>query len=269
LTDRRLGVPLGAWSEDIPHDAWQYSSSTNVLIEPVSSGFLIHHPLFSAGCQTRLNARSYSLNGSFRETIPSDCQRATVQRSDNVFLSDGAAPSTVSTTPPPAPTLHHFLASFPADYQWIFRHVTSDDEGLLIADMLARGTCKALADGSYKDGLGTASVVIFSFDSPLRVRTDVTSPGWDLNQNAHRSELAGVYAAVQLVNAIAQYHHVSSGSVEFGCDCTNALSRSFSPDLQVNPTVPHFDLVYAIRRVLLVATLGPNNRKSLRIESMR
>jgi hypothetical protein len=72
-------------------------------------------------------------------------------------------------------------------------------------------------------------------------------PGDSGEMSAYNAKLAGIYLAIQLITKLCNYHNVSSGVVNFGCDGLSALQQSFSP---IPPTIdaPSYDILSAIHK---------------------
>jgi hypothetical protein len=180
-------------------------------------------------------------------SLPSDMSRAVVRRVHNYLQYDGTSEMVVFH--PATPTVHsltQFQQKLGCEYEWIFSRGQYTDDGWEVAESLQYGGCMAISDGSYKDGLGMASLVILGKTKRCRVRADVVSPGGPNGQNTFRSELAGLYATVIWVTSIAEYYGVSGGTIEFGCDCSSALWQCFIRLAPHKPTTPHNDLIQAI-----------------------
>ncbi len=60
-------------------------------------------------------------------------------------------------------------------------------------------------------------------------------PGYSKDQSSLRSELAGIYVIVILVNVICQEHQILEGEIEVGCDNIKALRRAINMDYLVSP----------------------------------
>ena len=80
-----------------------------------------------------------------------------------------------------------------------------------------------ISDGSFKDEYGTACWVIEGETSQGRIFGPCTTPGNVKDQSAYRSELAGLYGIVTMLEAICKYHAVTAGKAEISCDGIQAL----------------------------------------------
>ena len=51
-------------------------------------------------------------------------------------------------------------------------------------------------------------------------------PGMILDQSAYRSEIAGIYASVMVVEIIKEVMGLTKGGITIGCDRKNALEKT-------------------------------------------
>jgi hypothetical protein len=133
---------------------------------------------------------------------------------------------------------------------WAHEIQCSDEDALAIIQNIGTTGGLVVSDGSFKDLHGAASIVLEGVRYGTRVGTSVTVPGDPAVQCAYRSEAAGILAAIQLVNALAQYFGLSQGQCTLGCDGQSALNQCFfqSTGFQVN--IPHFDIISEARQEL-------------------
>jgi hypothetical protein len=78
-----------------------------------------------------------------------------------------------------------------------------------------------------QDNFGTAAWILEGKRSTLQISGRVTTPGQDITQSAYRSELAGILAAITVINALASFHNIHS-SITILCDCEKGLEKAFS-----------------------------------------
>jgi hypothetical protein len=108
------------------------------------------------------------------------------------------------------------------------------------------GILRAVSDGSFKEGHGTAAWMIVI--SPTCTIYGVTvAPGSVDDQSAYRSELTGIYGIAMTIRHLEKHYHYK-GEVTIGCDGLSALYKA-SHDIDFsNPNEPQFDLITAIRQ---------------------
>ena len=67
-------------------------------------------------------------------------------------------------------------------------------------------------------------------------------PGWESDQEAYRSEAAGLYAIVSMLEILCDHHTITSGHIEVGCDGESALNYSIDLTKWVDSGAAHYDL---------------------------
>ena len=119
-----------------------------------------------------------------------------------------------------------------------------------MAEAIENGTCVAVSDGSFKEEFGTAA---WSIQGPTEVHLLTGScivPGHAKDQSAYRSELAGLYAIIIMIESVCEVFEIKKGVVEIGCDGISALKQGIVDSDVTNPHQPQFDLIAAIRSAL-------------------
>ena len=114
----------------------------------------------------------------------------------------------------------------PSGSKWAVENAVFTDDGTIIAEAIRLGTCIAISDGSFKDGIGTASWVLEGSSSEGRIIGQCMSPGQVREQGSYRSELAGQYALATMVNLLCSFFDITSGQVVIACDGLSALTNS-------------------------------------------
>jgi hypothetical protein len=74
-------------------------------------------------------------------------------------------------------------------------------------------------------------------------------PGNLTDQGSYRSELAGLFGQIIMVNTLCDIHGIKDGSIECGCDGLGALSQVFNDD-EASVEGSQFDLLSATRAAL-------------------
>jgi hypothetical protein len=85
-------------------------------------------------------------------------------------------------------------------------------------------------------------------------------PGHSDSQGSYRSELAGLYGIVTLVNVICALHKIQHGSIKCGCDGKNVLDKLSNPEEDANLAGQQFNLLSATKSVLLTSPIKWNFR---------
>ena len=187
------------------------------------------------------------------EEVPTRCRRATVRRIENGDLQllsySGNEPRTINNAPL-YQTLSRRIRESPAAIKWAIGNYAVADGGEEIANAIKQGSAIAVCDGSFKDAFGTVAYMIESDTSMNRLVAVLVAPGEAKVQSSFRSELAGLYGVVVMVNTICEQFGVTEGSIEVGCDCEKVLSQLFDEQLRYVPSTQQsdFDLRLAIRQ---------------------
>jgi hypothetical protein len=80
-----------------------------------------------------------------------------------------------------------------------------------VAPAIRDGTAIAISDGSFKDGFGTSALVIEASDSTDNIIAVNVVPGNLADQGSYRSELAGIFGQITLVNTLCNVHGITQG----------------------------------------------------------
>ena len=86
--------------------------------------------------------------------------------------------------------------------RWAIKDVRMTQHINEIIDDITNGTAVGVSDGSFKDEFGTASWVIENFSGSQMIMGNVLVPGFQSNQSAYRSEIAGIYGLVMVTEEI-------------------------------------------------------------------
>jgi hypothetical protein len=97
-----------------------------------------------------------------------------------------------------------------------------------------------VSDGSYKDGVGTAAVIMEGADETSRLIFQATAPGDGTEQSSYRSELMGILASLLMVQKL------------YGL---LALQQSTPTSLQLRPDTSCYGIICAIRKLRLTSPL--------------
>jgi hypothetical protein len=105
------------------------------------------------------------------------------------------------------------------------------------------------SDGSFKDIIGTSAFTILNPGNSSILGLNIT-PGHPDDQSAYRSELAGLFAIVQIVNLLCSWANIVHG----GCDGLSALNKAFN-SWPLEPADPHFDMLSSLHSMLAESPL--------------
>ena len=113
---------------------------------------------------------------------------------------------------------------------------------------IANGRAVGVSDGSFKDEAGTAAWILENEAGTQRIMGNVVVPGYRLDQSAYRSEIAGLYAMVLVVEMIKEVWGLTKGGILLGCDGKDALNQAIN--IEQTMTVcqqQQFDLLSGIQ----------------------
>ena len=269
---------LGEWVEE-PSTCcqWLFCPQSQVLYRFQDLGWMPYH---------KVSERSRGTTGSFLpsaqlvRTLPWDATPASVQpqpRSLRVKMSsfterpldDASLASSDSSEsesqasdsssslpsireePPPHPFLQEALATLDEASRWAVASTTwgADGDpapGSHVAAALMRGACRAVCDGSYKLGHGTAAFCIHG-DLPTHAITGCNvTPGPKSSQCAYRSELGGLIGTLTALQVLCEAYGIAQGRAIIGVDC-ESLTKRLSNPRPIEVTEAHFDLLYDCR----------------------
>jgi len=124
-----------------------------------------------------------------------------------------------------------------------FCEVHMPDNGKSIMEAIQAGMCKAVSDGSFKDGISTAAWILQNPATLISLTGNTKIPGAFNDQSAYRSELGGLISLVLMIQQICQYYKINTGHVSIACNGLGPLLQCFVKFQDPNPQAPHFDMI--------------------------
>jgi hypothetical protein len=112
----------------------------------------------------------------------------------------------------------------------------------------AGGKVSAVSDGSFKEAYGTAAWMVYITENCV-IQGSCIAPGTAEDQSAYRSELTGLYGIACTIWAL-QHRWKLTGLVTAGCDGLSALRQAQKSADFIDPNLPQFDLIMAIRQII-------------------
>jgi hypothetical protein len=246
-----LVSPLQAFHDDFSATwLWRYSPSEQRLFRPYDSSWQYYS--VRAGGRQSLN-RAYHLGGIVTQ-LPIDHQPASamLQGSYANILARGSRLATPAPAAP-RPTFKTVLDSLPASSKWALSEFALPSDLSSIIRALSTGTARAISDGSFKDEFGTSALTVVD-DADTSILGLNIVPGHPDDQGAYRSELAGLFGIVLLVNLLCSWAGILSGGIEVGCDGLSALNKAFDT-WPLDPDDPHFDMLSALCTMIAASPL--------------
>ena len=158
-------------------------------------------------------------------SLPRDAQRATVEMARSQVVLTGWAP-TRSHDNLADPSLQEYIQKHVhKDARWAVERFAITDDGATIADAIRQGKGIGVSDGSFKDKFGTACWILQGETADGEIKCPCLVPGNGSVQSAYRSELAGLYGMITMINTICAFYHIKTGSIELGCGGIQALQH--------------------------------------------
>jgi hypothetical protein len=237
---------LGRWlHESKTH--WYYSESEERLYH--LEGEVIHYYPRAPGNASRAAKSKFYLPQRVT-SLPSDAQRATVEIARSQVVLTGWAP-TRSRYNMEVPSLQEYIQKqVHKDVRWAVERFFPTDDGATIADAIRQGNAIGVSNGSFKDKFGTACWILQGETADGEIKCPCLVPGNGSVQSAYRSELAGLYGMVTMINAICEFYHIKLGAIELGCDGIQALQHVNQRHDITSPRMPQFDILSATRNSL-------------------
>ena len=248
--------PLLCPLEAFPHSVsllwtWCYSPAEQRLFARTDLQWAFYH--VGSGKRKSVN-RLYHHGGSVR-SLPNDHQAAAVTFHGHTarLLSFGS-----SLPPDEAIPDHSFLEVLdylPDSSRWAISEYSllSDLQPIIAALALSQGPAHAISDGSFKDKFGTSALPIFDADTFSILGLNIV-PGHPDNQSAYRSELAGLFVIVLIVNLLCSWANIFQGGIEVGCDGLSVLNKACD-SWPMEPADPPFDLLSALCTMITASAL--------------
>jgi len=250
-SERTLHQPLGPWVNE-PTQKWQwfYHNSANALYKVLPGHYRCYKMSRECRSNTRLGTASFRLHSIVdpNSVDITSMSRATICN-ENVIRyetvrSDGwhqvLNQSMVSYSFPYSPQILDRITIEPWMYaQGNLHQYTMDELQAIISKPF-----RMVSDGSYKDSLGAACVIIEPYDQSAQIIIVCPVPSncqpLSHHNDPYRCELVGLYVGFHF---ILQFEKLFSIQMEFtvSCDSDSALLVP-STYRYLNATTPHFDV---------------------------
>jgi hypothetical protein len=116
-----------------------------------------------------------------------------------------------------------------------------------LAEWIKQGKAVIVSDGSYKNAIGTVTVIIEGPNGSGRLTFQASAPGLGSEINAFKSELTGIMAGVLMTVKIVEFYNISSGAITLACDSLSALQQCETDTGHIHHNKSCYDLISAIR----------------------
>jgi hypothetical protein len=130
---------------------------------------------------------------------------------------------------------------------WCFEFIDIPSDYSTLLQEIENGNVWLVSDGTFNptSRTGTAAWILEGITSSLQISGKIITPGDCSDQSAYRSELAGILAAMTVINALTSFHRVS-GTITVHCDCETGIEKAFSHFRNTNLHDASHDLLKAI-----------------------
>jgi hypothetical protein len=192
------------------------------------------------------NQNVFSAAGTPIVTLPNDLQKASVKktRQNRWWLVDTSQFLAATSSPVPSIRQRHLNETFlnPWCFTYVILPLFYDP---LITD-IKNGDTWLVSDGSFDpiSKAGTAAWILEGKASKVQITSRVVTPGKEYMQSAYRSELAGILAALSVINTLAAFHDITA-TITLLCDSSTGIEKAFQ---DYKPTIwdASYDLLQAI-----------------------
>jgi Reverse transcriptase (RNA-dependent DNA polymerase) len=239
---------LGDWTTEGQAWQWHYSPQEERLYEQDNGQWFWYPRAPGQASRQSVNRFRYNQRTRILDT-PTQLQRATIIRFRDTITLISYSPAQQPAPPVRRATtfLQHLQEAHPS-VAWAFQQIecTGPSPDTWLPHAIQSGTCIAVSDGSFKDGISTASIIIVGDEHNLgRIRLRCRIPGQQALQDSYRAELGGLYSGCQVISHAARYFNLTGGNVTLGCDGLGVKS-CFGWRRQ-SANFPSHDLVMAIQ----------------------
>ena len=172
------------------------------------------------------------------------------QRGAELTFSGYAPFSTTEPRRNPVCSIEEAIAFLPDECKWALHRSEGWHHLPSIIESLDSGTFVASADGSYKNGRGTAAWRICDFRRPhICIKGVILSPGESSYQDSTRAELSGHYAIGCAIWAISKLYSLQGSIITVVCDSTSSMQKIL-PSTRLKCNQPHYDLGHSIKCIM-------------------
>jgi hypothetical protein len=174
-------------------------------------------------------------------TRPRSAQVASAYARGNTWVCSGFGPWAQKQAPPKL-SFESFVQQLPVPERQLLHMVHMHYIDLLVQGIKA-GEVIAVIDGSFKDEIGTAGVILVGTQMDCKLIIQAITPGEGKDMSSYRSEFTGLLATLLIVGIVV------------GCDGLSALQQSTPDTLDINTDIPCWDIIGAIRKLKSISTV--------------
>jgi hypothetical protein len=240
----KLKMDLGPWiTLGIETWNWYFAPSLDCVIQITNEKLILQHPRHVSSRNNDL----FCSDGIQIEHLPNTLLKATVEkaRRNLLWLTDTGLFVRQDITSV-HDSFHELLQDKDRRNPWCYQHVQIPQIYDSLLSDIQDGQVILISNGSYTphDNYGTAAWMLEGKRSKLHISGRIITPGQVNMQSAYRSELAGILAAITVLNALTSFHNINS-SITILCDCEKGLEKAFS-NRPLSLQDSCYDLLHAI-----------------------
>jgi len=262
---RTLTQPLTHWiNEPSQTWLWYFDRSTTNLYRSLPG----HHRCYTmTSTNARLGTTSFQLNSIVDPaTIDiTNMDRATICNENITRYSTVRSDGWYSVIQPPSPhtfpDLPHILGKIQVD-PWMYAQGNLHLYDTTALQSILSKPLRMVSDGSYKDQLGAACIIIEPFDQSAQLiivcPVPSNSNGLSTDNDPYRCELTGIYVGFAFIQQFELYFK-SKMEITVACDSDSALLVPSTYSF-INATNPHFDVARSL------ITIRDDIRSSIKYE---
>ena len=145
-----------------------------------------------------------------------------------------------------------FEASVNSPRVLIDQYILPADNCLAIANAIRNDKARAITDGSYKNGKGTAGMTIHPGKTVTNKLSVLNwSPGTAEEQQPYRSELVGINGTLSALKIIVEFYKIQHGTIKIACDNMEAKNQSEKDEPYIFISQNCADIIQDIRLSLI------------------
>jgi hypothetical protein len=214
----RLRKDLDTWP-------WYFSPSLDGLIQITLDGTILLH----SRQIPFITRKNFQQIGTPIHQLLKDLQKASVKRSrKNTWWLIDTGNFVPSYTVPSYEDFFSYIEGNSPLNPWCFEDIEFPEDYLEILQDLNKGTVRLVCHGSFNPSsdTGAAAWTLEGISTSVQIWGKIVTPGDATDHLAYRSELAGIRAAMTVINSFTSFHGISS-LITIHCDCQTAIEKAF------------------------------------------
>ena len=121
-----------------------------------------------------------------------------------------------------------------------------------IIQAIHEGNARLVSDGSYVEdrGIGSAGWIVEGNIVGNQIRGQQETPGSEISQCSHRSEMWGMLGLVMTINEFCKAHNITEGTVTAKCDGEGTIKILQWMHGIIKNSRKHFDIILALQQAI-------------------